>query len=144
MATYDIHIQPVPADEVRGFKCFEFGFEAALKVRGPQALVNRWVRVLMTPLGSDPLYPANGTAFGRLMGANVSSVTTDVQDLVSMSVEDASAQVRQQDIEGLYADNERLLSAEIIDFIPAQDGFEVWVRIKNMAEESIVFRLVTV
>jgi len=144
MAGYDIHIQPVPAGEVRGFKCFEFGFEAALKVKGPQALINRWVRTLMTPLGSDPLYPKEGTAFGRLIGANITEVTTDIQDLVSLAVEDANTQVRQQDIEGLYPDNERLLSAEIIDYVGAPDGFEVWVRIKNMAEQEVTFRLVNV
>ena len=144
MTTYDIHFQPVPADEVKGFKCFEFGFEAALKVSGPQALVNRWVKTLMTPKGSDPLYPSEGTAFGRLVGSNMTSVTTDIQDLVNMSVEDANEQVRQQDIEGFFPDNERLLSAEILEFTQVTAGFEVWVKIKNMAEEAVTFRLVNV
>ena len=44
MAKYDIHFQPVPAAETSGYKCFEFGFQAALKVTGFQALVNRWVK----------------------------------------------------------------------------------------------------
>lgn len=144
MAGYDIHFQPVPADQVHGFKCFEFGFEAALKVSGPQALINRWAKTLMTPRGSDPLYPSRGTAFGRLIGANLTEVTTDIQDLVNIAVEDANEQVRDQDIQGLYPDNERLLSAEIIDFIAGVQGFDVWVRIKNMAEEVVTFRLVTV
>jgi len=144
MAKYDVHFQPVPASEVKGFKCFEFGFEAALKVSGPQALVNRWVKTLMTPKGSDPLDPTYGTVFGRLVGSNIPGVNTDIQDLVSIAVDDANEQVRQQDVAGFFPDNERLLSAEIIDFVEGADGFEVWVRIKNMAEEAITFRLVNV
>lgn len=143
MAGYDIHFQPVPAGSVKGFKCFEFGFEAALKVKGPQALINRWVKTLMTPRGSDPLYPSEGTAFGNLVGANITDIDTDVQDMVYLSVEDANEQVRRQDIDGLYPDNERLLSAEIIDYQANADGIEVYVRIKNMAEEAVTFRLVT-
>jgi hypothetical protein len=53
----DIHFQPVPASEVTGNKVFTFGFVSALKVSGLQALVNRWVKTFMTPLGSDPLHP---------------------------------------------------------------------------------------
>jgi len=143
MAGYDIHFQPVPSGSVKGFKCFEFGFEAALKVKGPQALINRWVKTLMTPRGSDPLYPSEGTAFGNLVGANITDIDTDVQDMVYLSVEDANEQVRRQDIDGLYPDNERLLSAEIIDYQANADGIEVYVRIKNMAEEAVTFRLVT-
>ncbi len=94
MSGYDIHFQPVPAGEVRGYKCFEFGFQAALKVKGPQALVNRWVKTLMTPLGSDPLYPSEGTTFSGLVGGNVSGTSVNIEDLVSIAFQEASDQVR--------------------------------------------------
>lgn len=146
MAGYDIHFQPVPASEVQGFKTFEFGYRAALKVKGPQALVNRWVKTLMTPKGSDPLRATSGTAFGNLPGSNISEVTTDLNDVVNLAIQDANEQVMEQDIQGLYPDNERLLNAELLDFIPnaTGDGFDVWVRITNVAGEQVTFRLVTV
>ena len=140
---YDIHYQPVPADETYGFKCFEFGFAAALKVNGPQALVNRWVKTLMTPLGSDPLRTKYGTPFGNLVGNNIAGVTTDIRDLIVMSVEDANDQVKEQDLLGYFASNERLQSAELMDFVESADGIEVWVLIKNVAGDSLPVPLVT-
>jgi len=142
MAGYDIHFQPVPAGETFGYKCFEFGFKAALKVKGPQALVNRWVKTLMTPLGSDPLYPENGTTFGNLIGANINSISADTRDLVIIAIEEASEQVREQDLRGLFPDDERLQSAELMDFVELDAGFEVWVLIKNRAGDALPVRLV--
>jgi len=134
---YDIYFQPVAEGEVRSFKCFEFGYASALKVRGPQALVNRWVKVFMTPKGSDPLYPAEGTAFGNLPGSNITRISDDLQDMVSIAMDDASNQVREQDVAGLYDADEQLQSAELLRFETVADGIAVWIIIKNMAEESL-------
>ena len=143
MSGYDIHFQPVPPAEVRGFKCFEFGFKAALKVKGPQALVNRWVKTIMTPLGSDPLYPERGTPLGNLVGNNVSNISIDLRDLIVMAIEDANEQVREQDLEGYFSDDERLQSAELMNFEEAADGIVVWVLIKNVAGASLPIPLMT-
>lgn len=141
MSGYDIHFQPVPSSQVRGYKTFTFGFKAALKVKGPQSLVNRWVKTVMTLKGSDPLDPSYGTALPNLMGANVSNVTTEVKDVLVLAMDDASAQVRQQDIAGLYSDDERLQSAILYDFTPSEDGFQVWVEIRNMAGQILTVHL---
>lgn len=144
MSGYDIHFQPVPASEMHGFKCFEFGYQAALKVRGPQALVNRWVKTLMTPLGSDPLYPSSGTTFSGLIGGNIGSISISIQDLVAIAFQEASNQVREQDLEGYFAEDERLQSAELMDFDEAADGFVVWVLIKNVAGDALPVPLATI
>lgn len=141
MPGYDIHFQPVPSSQVHGYKTFTFGFKAALKVKGPQSLVNRWVKTLMTLKGSDPLAPSYGTAFPNLVGANISDVTSEVKDVLVLSMDDASAQVRQQDIAGLYSDDERLQSAILYDFTPTEDGFAVWVEIRNMAGQILTVHL---
>jgi hypothetical protein len=143
MSGYDIYFQPVPAESVRGFKCFEFGYAAALKVKGPHALVNRWVKTLMTPIGSDPLYPAEGTTFGGLVGSNIGGVSVNLQDLVAIAFQEASDQVREQDLEGYFPDDERLQSAELMDFEEAADGFVVWVLIKNVAGDALQVPLTT-
>jgi hypothetical protein len=143
MSGYDIHFQPIPADQVYGYKCFGFGYAAALKVKGPQALVNRWVKTFMTPLGSDPLYPESGTTFGNLIGANFSAITTDVQDMVLMAIQDANEQVHEQDLQGFFPEDERLQSAELMELINVAAGFEVWVLIKNIAGDALPVPLVT-
>lgn len=143
MSGYDIHFQPVPPGSVHGFKCFEFGFKAALKVKGPQALVNRWVKTLMTPLGSDPLYPKRGTTISNLIGGNVSNISVDLRDLVEIALEDANEQVREQDLEGFFSADERLQSAELLNFEESADGFVVWVLIKNVAGDALTLPLMT-
>jgi len=138
--TFDIHIQPVPADEVIGYKVITFGFAAALKVKGGYALVDRWMKTLMTPKGTDPLYPEEGTLFGSLIGANITS-SADLHDVVALAVDDANNQVELQDEAGNYPDNESLQSAIIEQFVDHPDGFEVWVIITNQAGESLRLNL---
>ncbi len=143
MSGYDIHFQPVPAGSVFGLKCFEFGFKSALKVKGPQSLVNRWVKTLMTPLGSDPMAPSEGTSFSNLLGANVGGISVNLEDLVAIAFDEASTQVREQDLSGFFPDNETLQSAELMQFQEAADGFVVWVLIKNVAGDALQVPLTT-
>lgn len=143
MSGYDIHFQPVPPGETQGFRCFEFGFKAALKVKGPQALVNRWAKTFMTPLGSDPLYRERGTTIGNMIGGNVSSISVDLRDLVTIAVEEANEQVKEQDLDGYFPADERLQSAELMEFEENADGFVVWVLIKNVAGDALPTPLMT-
>lgn len=143
MATYDIHFQPVPEAEIEGKRCFEFGFAAALKVDGFQSLINRWAKTLMTPRGSNPLDKEQGTNFSNMIGGNIARVTTGVRDLVASSIEDANEQVRQQDIEGYRPASEKLLCSELVSFLEVPAGFEVWVKLTNVAGTSATFRVVT-
>ena len=140
---FDIHFQPVPEDEVKGLKVFTFGFTAALKVQGLQALVNRWVKTFMTPKGSDPLNPNNGTDFANLAGSNVSGESSELRDITIISIDEANDQVRAQDISGIYPSEESLLTATLEGFRETLDGtaLEVWVKITNMEEETLTIKL---
>lgn len=144
MAGYDIHFQPVPEQDVSGYRVFTFGFKAALKVKGPQALVNRWAKTFMTPKGSDPLDVTVGTTFAQLVGANVSlHATKEIQDVAIFAVGDANDQVKRQDIEGLYPADESLLSAVISDFAATSDGVQLWVEIKTVSGDTLKVKLIT-
>lgn len=142
MAGFDIHFQPVRPGEVYGYKTFTFGYEKSVKVNGPQALVNRWVKTLVTPKGTDATDLDYGTAFGDLFGSNISNLS-NLKDAVFLAITDANDQVRQQDIEGLYSQNERLRDAILVDVRANKDtGFlETWVRISNTAGDQMVVRL---
>ena len=140
---YDIYFQPVPPERVSGFKCVEFGFTAALKVTGFRSLITRWLKTLLTPIGSDPLYPEEGTEVGNLIGANISQLSTEIQDSVALGVIQANEQVKAQDLEGLYDDDERLQSAEIDRYVEAPAGFEVWIAIENMAGTRLSIPAIT-
>jgi hypothetical protein len=142
MAGYDIHFQPVPKADVRGFKIFTFGFSAALKVKGPQALVNRWAKTYLTPKGSDPLDLDSGTSFASIIGGNITKITQDLYDLAQFSLQDANAQVKEQDIAGLFPDNESLSMATITNFVETADGIELWVEIQTVSGEVLTVRLI--
>jgi len=120
-----------------GFKCMEFGFTAAMKVTGFKALIDRWIKTFLTPKGSDPLYPDEGTSVGALIGANISKVTTDLRDIVTMSITKANEQIQRQDIEGFYDDVMRLKSATLDRLVTSADGIEVWITIENVAGERL-------
>lgn len=140
---YDIHFQPVPASEALGTRIFTFGFRATLKVKGPQSLVNRWVKVFMTPKGTNPLDLDEGTAFARMIGANSNAYHQGVEDVILLSIEDANDQVRRQDLEGLFPENERLANATLLRFntLVEGDAVELWVRIVNVAGQVLPVKL---
>jgi hypothetical protein len=143
MAGYDIHFQPVPDADVVGYRMFTFGFKAALKVQGPQALVNRWAKTFMTPKGSDPLDITMGTTFAQLIGANITHVSNELQDVAFLSVLDANNQVKHQDLDGLFPANESLHSATISNFIESTAGVELWVEIKTISGDALTVKLIT-
>jgi len=141
---HDIHFQPImPPEDQHGFKSFTFGFTAALKINGPQALVNRWVKTFMTPKGSDLLHPDYGTDFGNLAGSNIVNDFTTLQDTVIMAIDDANDQVRRQDESAVLDSSEALDSATLGQFIPITggDGFNLWVVINNKAGQNLPLKL---
>jgi len=142
MVKYDIHFQGVPPAEVVGFKIITFGFTMAEKVTGPQALVNRWLKTFVTPKGTDPSDLNEGTSFGQLFGITFSDIQ-DLKDLVFLAITDANDQVKQQDIEGMYTLNERLQDAALIDILldEGTSALGVWIRITNMAGETLSVKL---
>ena len=142
MAKTDIHFQPVRPEDVHGYRTFTFGYEMSVKVDGPQALVNRWVKTFVTPKGTDATDLDYGTAFGNLFGSNISSLS-DLKDAVFLALTDANEQVHQQDISGLYPQNERLRDAVLMDIrMNKNEGLlETWIQITNMAGERMVVRL---
>ena len=144
MPRYDIHFQPVtPVDDIYGYKAFTFGFTAALGVRGPQALVNRWAKTFITPKGSDLLHPSYGTQFGNLYGSNVLGDFSSLQDVVIMAIDDANEQVTAQDASGIMDADESLSNATLGWLTPLSsgDGFDVGVVITNKANQNLTLRL---
>lgn len=141
MATYDIHFQLVPAEEQTGGRYFTFGFESAVGVRGPQKLINRWLKCLLTPKGSDPSDKAYGTGFYGLLGSNITT-QQDVVDALTLFIEDCNTQMRAMDRQRLAADDERLQSATLTRVVQIDEsGYEAYVLIRNTANQSLTVQL---
>lgn len=142
MATYDIYFQIIPEEQQSGVsKFFTFGFKSAVGIRGPQKLINRWLKCLMTPKGSDPFDPNIGTGFPGLIGSNIYNFQ-DLTDAVVLFIEDCNEQILTWDKLYLPPDDERLLSATLVRLEPRNtDGFDAWVQIQNVAGTVVTLTL---
>jgi len=144
MTTYDVHFQPVVRSNAMSAKAFTFGYASSLKVTGFQALVNRWVKTFLTPRGSDLLHPNEGTDFSNVIRSNApAGSTSDVHDIAVIAIEDANDQVRSQDMQGMYSDEESLQEAKLVGFQASSvgDGVDLWVDIRNLAGTDLIIRL---
>jgi hypothetical protein len=77
-----------------------------------------------------------------MVGANVTRITEELKDVTILSITDANEQVKKQDIEGLFSDDSRLMSATLLDFVQTADGIELWVEIKTMSGDVLPVRLI--
>lgn len=138
MPRYDLHIQLVDPSEQTFGANFSFGVANPILVTGFQALVNRWMKIFMTPKGSHPVRRTEGTEFPYLFGSNVVDIPS-LEACVSEYLDDASAQVQAVDkaSPNLPAE-QRLRAATLIQFNaigPTQ--IEFWVEITNQAGQRM-------
>jgi hypothetical protein len=140
----DIHFQPTAANETYGGKAFTFGFVSSLKVWGLQALVNRWIKTFMTPVGSDPLHQDSGTSFASLIGVNVNQDNPDIEDAVVLAIDDTNDQLADQESGGGYPEDESLGYARLtsISYDASSSTVSIWVEISNKLNESLTVKLV--
>jgi hypothetical protein len=145
MATYDIHFQLVPqAEQVyANGRVYTFGYESAVGVKGPQKLINRWLKCLFTLKGSDLLNRAYGTGFPEIIGSNISR-RQDFIDAMSLFIDDCNEQIRAFDLAQFPPDDERLASAVLTSVVPrGADGYDVYVTLKNVAGALLTVQVPT-
>lgn len=134
----DVHIQLIDPTEQTWRAVFTFGRTAPIAVTGPQKLLNRWVKVFMTPVGSHPVRRSEGTRFSNLLRANVDF--DRVQPDILEAVDDATEQLRTADRQTpSRPPNEAIRSATVTRFnLLGASGVEFWVEIVNMAGERLL------
>lgn len=138
MARYDLHIQLIdPAQQTTGAN-FSFGLASPILVTGFQSLVNRWMKIFMTPKGSQPIRLLEGTDFAYLIGSNVSDLGS-LEAVVAEYLDDATQQVQAVDrVSRTLTNDQRLRSAALIQFnaVPPS-GIEFWVELTNQAGQRL-------
>lgn len=129
---YDIHIESLPADQLQGPSCLTFGsYGRVLGVSGAQKMVNRFMKCMMTPLGSDTSDLTYGTQWTMSFLSNVNP--RDLFSIAAQSVASAEQKIQEYDsIQGV-SDDERLASAEIEDIYVDESGpgIVLVVRLRN-------------
>lgn len=133
--TYDMHFQLVPAAEQESAngRVFTFGFASAVGVKGPQKLINRWLKCLLTLKGTDVLDSTYGTGFAALLGSNISD-QQDFIDAATLFINDCTEQIIAFDQAQFPPTDERLASASISSVVARDgEGFDLYVTLKNVA-----------
>lgn len=136
--TFDIHFEGVPRDELNGIQGLTFGpYARSVGVRGAQKMVNRFVKCLLTALGSDLSDPDYGTPLAEAFLGNVDRAT--LHTLAVQSVVAAEAKVKEYDSEYALNDEERLASVRVDDVVisEASDGVVLTLTLKNVAGVAV-------
>lgn len=137
---FDMHIEGIPDNLVHGSKGLWFGnYPLHVGVKGIQKMVDRFMKCFLTPLGSDLTDKNYGTLVAASFGNNIGGRAT-LKQLVALSVQQAEATLRRYDAEYAVPDEERLSSAtmESIEITAAGDGFDVYVRLKNVSGTNVI------
>ena len=138
MPRYDLHVQLIdPSQQTTGSN-FSFGLAAPILVTGFQSLVNRWMKVFMTPKGSHPVRRLEGTEFAYLLGSNITDVAS-LRATVSDYIDDATQQVQVVDraSPNLPA-SQRLRSAALTQFnVVGTSSIEFWVELVNQSGQRL-------
>lgn len=143
--SYDVHFQQVPAaeQETSSGRVFTFGYASAVGVKGPQKLINRWLKCLFTLKGSDLLDKAYGTGFPELIGSNISR-RQDFVDAMALFIDDCNEQIRAFDLTQFPPEEERLASATLTSVVErGADGYAVYVTLKNGAGTVLTVQVPT-
>jgi hypothetical protein len=127
----DIHLQLVDPGQQTGRGAFVFDLAALRLVNGPQKAFNRWVLLLLTPKGSNPVRPTEGTGFSALQ--LVANNAKDLEAAVIEAFDDATEQLKTYDNDspGLLQ-SERIRSASLTRFNYVNGSLEVWALLTTM------------
>jgi hypothetical protein len=138
MARYDLHIQLVDPSEQTFGANFSFGVANPILVTGFQALVNRWMKIFMTPKGSHPVRRTEGTEFPYLLGSNVTDIPS-LEATVAEYIDDATQQVQAVDrMSPNLTNDQRLRAAALLQFNAVDaSSIEFWVELTNQANQRM-------
>jgi len=143
MANYDVHFQMITeeAQLSAAGRVFSFWYANAVGVKGPQKLVNRWLKCFCTLRGTDLLDKSYGTGFPELLGSNISK-RQDFIDAMSLFISDCNTQIRAFDLAQFPPDNERFDSAVLTSVVSrGADGYDTFITLKNVAGETLTVQL---
>lgn len=136
--TYDVHFEGVPRNELNSIQGLTFGpYTRSVGVRGAQKMVNRFVKCMLTALGSDLSDPDYGTSLADALLGNVEKGT--LRTIALQSVVAAEAKVKEYDSEYALNDEERLASVQVEDVVinEASGGIVLTLTLKNVAGVAV-------
>lgn len=142
---YDVHIEGVPEDQLLNEKFLWFGDYDVdiLAIQGVQKMVDRFLKCLLTPAGTDISDQEYGTQMANLFLGNFDSAS--MRQMVTLAVVHAEEQIRRYDVINGAPEDERLVSAviESLELDASAPGFDVTVLLQNAAGTTVRVQLPT-
>lgn len=120
MSTYDIYLDASYTER----KPFGFGYAQAVKVTGVSRVAQRFLKYLLTPLGSDPSGDIPGTEFSDLVGGNLAD-EIETATMVQLAVARAAEQLASAP--AMSAPN--LAAASVVRTVVTSTGLDVYLRL---------------
>jgi phage baseplate assembly protein W len=98
---------------------------------------------LLTPLGTNPLDPDDGSELPSLIGSNVT--LTDARDIIVMAVAKVVDRIRTTQTTQNIPNDERLADASVIQFVDIPDGpgIAAQIYIRNVTGVGLNFLIPT-
>jgi hypothetical protein len=136
--SYDLHLEKTPNN--LKLELLSFGeYPQALGVRGLHKLVTRFIKCFFTPKGSDLSDVNYGTTLMQFFGG--SGNPRDFAMLAAQAVNETVEKLREYDSLYTLDDDERMLSAELLNVVPTTDGdgVDVYVSVRNVEGSTAKF-----
>lgn len=130
---YDIHFEAASVEDRDKGYIISFGdYARVIGVSGIQKMVNRFLKCLLTPAGSDISDRRYGTALASLFFGNVDPRT--VSSIATRAVAEAEQKIREYDSRYQLPDDERLASAHLqnVAFDRASMELSLRIRLQNV------------
>lgn len=143
MPRFDLHLQQIdPTEQATRNAVFALDARNPIAISGPQKLLNRFLKLILTTQGSDPLHRKTGTDLPSLLGGNVLD-EEDVKASVMLAVEDATTQIKEIDQKSPWLTaSERLRAAELTAFREiGPTRYEVNVELTTTSGERVIVLL---
>ena len=136
--SYDIHIEGVEVSEIKGSRFMSFGpYPTPWGVKGLQKMINRYVKCLCTPKGTDISDRDYGTQLLSLFLGNIDSRT--VLQLAESAVAEAQSTIQAYDVDNGAEDDERLasVSVEQLGANTEGTGYTMSLLLRNVAGTTV-------
>lgn len=140
--SFDIHFEGIGPLLPASPRFLTFGdYPRTLAVRGVQKMVNKFIKCLCTPVGTDLGDRAYGTRLMSLFLGNVSAA--QARPLVVLAINEAAKTVQGYDVVNAPDSDERLSSAVLETFTVDEEnnGFTLTVLLKNAAGTTVRVRV---
>lgn len=117
------------------------GFDTTTKHDGLRALIYRFIKFFLTPIGSDPANLEYGTEFGKIIASPVDPTT--LQAIVLQSIDYTVEKLREYDAQREEDNALRNAVLQRLEVDSSGASATIYIEITNVANQSLIVYVTT-